>query len=131
MVKPNSRLANDNPKLTIGLSPIRRSIHVNDIGLDDTNRREDFSETEERSASEDSGTSDYSSSYYSEDYDSELSITQTVPKRDKTNGEKTFVSISDCSSARTLDSEYEAFIEQYGHLDFRLLNFVPVIKTKK
>lgn len=37
VVKPNPK--KEIPKLTIGLSPIsknRKSIHVNDIGLDDT-----------------------------------------------------------------------------------------------
>mgnify|MGYP001135498069 FL=1 len=69
------------------------------------NQQEDFSETEERSGSgsgsdEESG-SDYSSSYYSEDeYDSEISKTQNVTMKTKANGEKTFASISDVSSAR-------------------------------
>lgn len=49
----------------------------------------------------------------------------------KPNGSKTFASISDVSSARSFDTEYEEFIELYGHLDFRLLNFLPTIKTKK
>ena len=41
VVKPNPKLEKiGNPKMTIGLSPIRRSIHVNDIGLDDTNQHE-------------------------------------------------------------------------------------------
>ena len=70
-----------NPKLTIGLSPIsknRRSIHLNDIGLDESNQ-EDFSETEERSIEdqEKESSSEYSSSYYSED-ESEISRTQNV-----------------------------------------------------
>ena len=30
-----------------------------------------------------------------------------------------------------MDSEYEEFIEKYGHLDFSLLNFLPRIKTKE
>ena len=100
------------------------------------NQQEDFSETEERSGSgsgsdEESG-SDYSSSYYSEDeYDSEISKTQNVTMKTKANGEKTFASISDVSSARSMDTEYEEFIELYGHLDFRFLNFLPTIKTKK
>lgn len=29
-----------------------------------------------------------------------------------------------------MDEEYKAFVEQYGHLDFYLLNFLPKIKTK-
>jgi hypothetical protein len=38
VVKSNPKLEKiGNPKMTVGLSPIRRSIHVNDIGLDDTN----------------------------------------------------------------------------------------------
>jgi hypothetical protein len=62
-------IVQSNPKLTIGLSPIRKDIHVNDIGLDDTvQKNEDFSETEERSIEEESSESEgSSSSYYSED----------------------------------------------------------------
>ena len=29
-----------------------------------------------------------------------------------------------------LDSEFKAFVENFGHLDFHLLNFLPKIKTK-
>ena len=30
-----------------------------------------------------------------------------------------------------MDTEYEDFIEKYGHLDFRLLTYLPHIKTKQ
>lgn len=29
-----------------------------------------------------------------------------------------------------MDEDYKAFVEQYGHLDFHLLPFLPKIKTK-
>ena len=29
-----------------------------------------------------------------------------------------------------MDEDYKAFVEQYGHLDFHLLRFLPKIKTK-
>jgi hypothetical protein len=54
-----------------------------------------------------------------------------VQRKTKQDGSKTIVSISDCSSAGPMDTEYEEFVELYGHLDFRLLHFKPTIKTKK
>ena len=33
-------------------------------------------------------------------------------------------------SDESMDADYEEFIEKYGHLDFRLLRFVPKIKSK-
>ena len=41
------------------------------------------------------------------------------------------ISESSASSLATIDSGYERFIESYGHLDFRLLSFLPLIKTKQ
>ena len=37
---------------------------------------------------------------------------------------------SEYSDSSSMDSEYELFIEKFGHLDFRHLEFLPKIKTK-
>jgi hypothetical protein len=34
-------------------------------------------------------------------------------------------------SLGTMDAEKQEFVENYGHINFQYINFVPKIKTKK
>lgn len=65
----------------------------------------------------------YSDEYYTEDYDSELYDSEEESVTDDAGASSI--------GAGTMDTEYEDFVENFGHYDFQHLNFLPKIKTKQ